>query len=78
MLKVFFIPVYKVTEIFILFLGKIIGGKIVQGEKDGGKVKEIEWVDLDKFSEIDFRPEYLAKRLKNDFEKGFPSIPYFN
>lgn len=66
----------RVVNIF--FLGKIVGGKIVQGEKDGGKVKEIEWVDLDKFSEIDFRPEYLAKRLKKDFEKGFPSIPYFN
>ncbi|MDI6737849.1 MAG: NUDIX hydrolase [Nanoarchaeota archaeon] len=66
----------RVVNIF--FLGKIVGGKIIQGEKDGGKVKDIEWVDLDRLSEIDFRPAYLAKRLKEDFENGFPSIPYFN
>ncbi|MBU2638969.1 MAG: NUDIX hydrolase [Nanoarchaeota archaeon] len=66
----------RVVNIF--FLGKMSGGKIIHGEKDGGKVKEIEWVDLDRLPEIDFRPAYLAKRLKGDFEKGFPGVPYFN
>lgn len=62
----------------LFFLGKVVGGKIVQGEKDGGKVKKIEWIDLDEFKKIDFRPEFIAKRLKEDHKRDFPEVPYFN
>ncbi len=61
----------------MFFLGKIKGGEIIQGEKDGGKVKKIEWIELDKFSKLDFRPKFIAKRLKEDYAKGFPETVYF-
>ena len=61
----------------IFFLAKRVGGKVKQGERDGGKVKKIEWIELDKFDKFDFRPKYISKHLKEDYEKGFPNIPYF-
>ena len=62
----------------MFFLVKRTGGEILQGEKDGGKVKHIEWVPLDRFEEIDFRPKTIALRLKKDYEKDFCKVPYFN
>jgi len=61
----------------IFFLAKKIGGKIKQGKKDGGKIKKIEWIELDEFDKFDFRPKYISKHLKEDYEKGFPNVPYF-
>ena len=61
----------------LFFLAKRIGGRIQQGEKDKGKVKKVEWIDLDNFSEIDFRPEYISKNLRKDYKEGFPKVPYF-
>ncbi|MBU1199783.1 MAG: NUDIX hydrolase [Nanoarchaeota archaeon] len=61
----------------MFFLAKHKSGKIIKGEKDGGKVKSVEWIDLDKFSEIDFRPKSVAKRIKKDSEKNFQELVYF-
>ena len=62
----------------MFFLGKVKGGEIIQVEKDGGKVKKVEWIELNNFNEIDFRPKFISQRLKEDYEKGFPEVPYFN
>ena len=62
----------------IFFLVERVGGQIIPGEKDGGKVKEIKWIDIKELSKIDFRPEYLAKRILNDYKNGFSEVPYFN
>jgi 8-oxo-dGTP diphosphatase len=62
----------------IFFLVRRIGGELLRGEKDGGKVKEVEWIPLEKFSEIDFRPHSIGERLRRDYEEGFPGVPYSN
>ena len=62
----------------MFFLVERVGGDIVHGEKDGGKVKEVKWVDLNDLENVDFRPILLAKRLPEDYKDGFPNVPYFN
>src|SRR3989344_6960469 len=62
----------------IFFLVEKIGGEIIPGEKDGGKVKEIKWISLGDLAKMDFRPKYLAKRLAADYKKNFSETPYFN
>jgi len=62
----------------IFFLVEKLGGQIIPGEKDGGKIKEIKWIDLKDISKIDLRPKYLAKRLFRDYKKGFIECLYFN
>lgn len=66
----------RVVNIF--FLGKRIGGKEDSGIKDGGKVKGIEWVDLENFKNIDFRPKFITERLLLDYQNNFKEIIYFN
>jgi len=61
----------------MVFLGEIIGGDLEDGEKDGGKVKRIEWIDLNKFKDIDFRPKTIAERLEKDYKGGFQEMVYF-
>ncbi len=62
----------------VFFLVERIGGQIIQGEKDGGKVKEIVWISLSDLNKIDFRPKYLAERLPEDYKRKFTEVPYFN
>ncbi len=62
----------------MFFLVEKIGGQIIQGEKDGGKVKEVKWISLEDLPKIDFRPKYVAERLITDFKKNFVDVPYFN
>ena len=62
----------------IFFLVEKIGGEIIQGEKDGGKVKEIKWISLKDLAKMDFRPKYLAERIATDYKKNFSETPYFN
>jgi len=65
----------RVVNMF--FLGEIVSGELIEGERDGSKVKNAEWVDLEKFFNIDFRPEYIAKRILKDYKDGFSEVPYF-
>lgn len=44
---------------------------------DGGKIKKVEWIDLNKFEKIDFRPKLIAERLKKDYENGFKESIFF-
>ena len=66
----------RVVNMF--FIGKRISGKELFGEKDGGKVKDIEWIPLNKFRNKDFRPKIIADRLSSDHEEGFLQSAYFN
>lgn len=62
----------------IFFWVERIGGQIIQGEKDGEKVKEIVWIPIADLHKIDFRPKYLADRLPEDVKRKFQDVPYFN
>jgi len=62
----------------IFFLVERVGGKIIPGEKDGGKVKEAKWIPLNEIKNIDLRPNYLAKRIDSDFKKGFQEPLFFS
>lgn len=62
----------------LFFIVKKVGGEIIQGEKDGGKVKEIKWINLKDLKKIDFRPKYVAERLLEDSKQEFREVPYFN
>jgi 8-oxo-dGTP diphosphatase len=62
----------------MFFLVEKIGGQIIPGEKDGGKVKEIQWVKLVDIDKIDLRPKFVAERILSDYKKNFQEVPYFN
>ncbi|MFC1682112.1 NUDIX domain-containing protein [Nanoarchaeota archaeon] len=62
----------------MFFLVKKVGGDIVHGEKDNGKIKEIKWVDINELKNLDFRPISLAERLPEDYKNEFSDVPYFN
>ena len=62
----------------MFFLVERIGGKIIPGEKDNGKIKEIKWINLANLPKMDFRPLYVAKRLYRDYKSKFKEVPYFN
>lgn len=62
----------------IFFLVKKEGGQIIQGEKDGGKVKGIKWIKLKDLPDFDFRPAHIAQNLYKDYKNGFKEAPYFN
>ncbi len=62
----------------MFFLVERIGGDIIHGEKDGGKVKEIKWISLEDLQKIDLRPKYVAQKLLEDYSKNFSDVPYFN
>lgn len=66
----------RVLNIFFLVERK--GGEIIPGEKDGGKVKEIKWIDLKNIKHLDMRPKFIADNLYADYKKGFSEVPYFN
>lgn len=62
----------------IFFLAERIGGQITNGKKDGGKVKKVVWINLKDFDKLDFRPDYIAKRLYSDYLKKFKEVLYFS
>ncbi len=66
----------RVVNIF--FTGQRVGGKEDNGVKDNGKVKGIEWIDLEEFKNIDFRPKSIAERLFSDYKNNFKDTIYIN
>lgn len=58
-------------ELFIL--GKLKDGR-TDNSKDpsGRKTQKLEWVDIDKLPEITVYPKTLSKKLRQDYQKGFP------
>ena len=65
-------------SITLFFLAEPIDDdKINIQTKDGGKIKEALWVDIEELDTIDLRPKIIAKAIKNNFQKkDFSLIPY--
>jgi ADP-ribose pyrophosphatase YjhB (NUDIX family) len=59
--------------LYVIFLGSIIGGKetyLLDTDTDH-HIKLIEWVDINKLEEIDFKPVKLIGVLQKDFKNNF-------
>ena|SRR3989344_5977022 len=61
----------------VFFIGRKVGGELIAGERDGGKVKKVVWIPLNKLNTLDFRPKLIAERLEQDFKSGFSRGIYF-
>ncbi len=62
----------------VFFLVEKIGGSLIQGEKDGGKIKLLKWISLKDLDKVDFRPKYIAERIFVDYKSNFEGTPYFS
>ena len=62
----------------MFFLVKRIGGSLIDGKKDGGKIKKIKWIYLKDLNKIGFRPKYIAERLYRDYKNNFKETIYFS
>jgi 8-oxo-dGTP diphosphatase len=59
--------------LYVIFLGLITGGEETNAF-DVDKfhhIEAIEWIDIDKLGEIDFRPAGIIKILQDDFKSNF-------
>jgi len=59
--------------LYIIFLGSIKGG-VETNTFDVDKnhhIQSIDWIDINKLNEIDFRPSKLIKILQNDYKNNF-------
>lgn len=62
----------------VFFLVEKIGGSLIQGEKDDGKIKSLKWIPLKDLDKLDFRPKYIAERIFIDYKNNFKETLYFN
>lgn len=65
----------KETSIEIILLGEIIGGLLKKGfdpeEKGKNILKEVKYVPISEFKNLNFHPKQLRDRLEKDFRNNF-------
>ncbi|OGJ13276.1 hypothetical protein A3K82_01820 [Candidatus Pacearchaeota archaeon RBG_19FT_COMBO_34_9] len=62
----------------IFFLSEILKEDMSMLSNDGGKIKSIEWVDLDNLKDIDIKPDFLKKTLKKDLQENFENSIFYS
>ncbi|MCL5730131.1 MAG: NUDIX domain-containing protein [Candidatus Pacearchaeota archaeon] len=62
----------------LFFTSKIIGKDKSKVINDEGKIKGIEWIDLEDLGNITLKPEFLKQTLKRDLEDDFKNSIFYS
>jgi len=62
----------------IFFLSKIIREDETKLTNDNGKIKSIEWINLDNLRNINLKPDFLKNNLKKDLNEDFKNSIFYS
>lgn len=65
----------RVVNIF--FVSKIIGQDNRKITDDEGKIKSVDWIDLNDLEKINLKPDFLKTHLKEDLKNDFKNSPFY-
>ncbi len=60
----------------LFFFAKLRGKRKNKIKNDGGKIKQIEWISIDKVKKINIKPRLIKENLEEDYKKKFNIVRY--